>query len=186
MPRAVRLLLYTALAALMVHVVHTVFGVGGSAAHEIVDDWLYTLVLSACALICIARGVTAHQERAAWILIGSGIAAWTVGDAYWAFHLSHQQEIAYPSLADAARLLLFPMIYAGIVLLVRTRVPRFHASLWLDGAIGALAIAAVGAAILYPAIERATLGRRARRWRPTSPIRSVTCSWSGSCSGRSR
>jgi diguanylate cyclase (GGDEF)-like protein len=92
------------------------------------------------------------------MLIGAGIAAWTAGDAYWAFHLSHQQEVAYPSLADAARLMLFPMIYAGIVLLVCARVPRFHASLWLDGAIGALAIAAVGAAILYPAIERATHG----------------------------
>ena len=62
MPRAVRLLLYTALVALMVHVVHTVFGVGGLAAHEFVDDWLYTLVLAACALICIARGVTAARS----------------------------------------------------------------------------------------------------------------------------
>jgi two-component system, cell cycle response regulator len=158
MPRAVRLLLYTALAALLVHVAHTVFGAGGSGAHRFVDDWLYTLVLAACALMCVARGVTARHERAAWALIGGGIAAWTAGDAYWAFHLSHQQEIAYPSLADAVRLMLFPMVYAGILLLVRARVPRFHASLWLDGAIGALAIAAAGAAVLYPAIERATHG----------------------------
>jgi diguanylate cyclase (GGDEF)-like protein len=158
MPRAVRLLLFTALAALLVHVGHTLFGLGGSGAHEIVDDWLYTLVLSACCLMCVARGITARGERAAWMFIGSGIAAWTVGDAYWSYHLSHQQEIAYPSLADAARLLLFPATYAGIALLVRARVPRFHASLWLDGAIGALAIAAAGAAVLYPAIERATQG----------------------------
>ena len=54
--------------------------------------------------------------------------------------------------------MLFPAAYAGIALLVRARVPRFHASLWLDGAIGALAIAAVGAAILYRAIERTTQG----------------------------
>ena len=43
-------------------------------------------------------------------------------------------------------------------LLVRARVPRFHASLWLDGAIGALAVSAIGAALLYPAIENATQG----------------------------
>jgi diguanylate cyclase (GGDEF)-like protein len=158
MPRAVRLLLYTALAALLVHVAHTVADLGGAGAHGVVDEWLYTLVLVVCALMCVARGFSIREERAAWILIGGGIAAWTAGDAYWAFHLSDQQEIAYPSLADAARLLLFPMVYAGIVLLVRARVPRFHASLWLDGAIGALAIAAVGAAILYPAIEGATHG----------------------------
>ena len=158
MPRAVRLLLYTALAALLVHVAHTLLGLGGAGAHGIVDDWLYTGVLAACSLMCLARGMTAHGERAAWTLIGCALAAWTVGDAYWSFHLTHQEVIAYPSLADAARLLLFPAAYAGIVLLVRARVPRFHASLWLDGAIGALAIAAAGAAVLYPAIERATQG----------------------------
>ena len=158
MPRAVRLLLFTALVALLVHVAHTVFGLGGAPSHTFVDDWLYTLVLAACALMCFARGAGPRGERAAWILIGTGIAAWTAGDAYWAFHLSHQEEIAYPSLADAARLMLFPAAYAGIALLVRARVPRFHASLWLDGAIGALAIAAVGAAIMYRAIERTTQG----------------------------
>ena len=105
-----------------------------------------------------ARACVDRRERAAWILIGAGLAAWTAGDAFWSFHLSGLEEIRYPSLADAAHLLLFPAIYAGIVLLVRARVPRFHASLWLDGAIGALAIAAVGAALMYPAIDNATQG----------------------------
>ena len=41
---------------------------------------------------------------------------------------------------------------------MRARVPKFHASLWLDGAMGALAIAAVGAALMYPAIDNATEG----------------------------
>ena len=79
MPRAVRLLLFTALAALLVHVAHTVFGAGGAPSHKFVDDWLYTLVLAACALMCFARGIGARGERAAWILIGTGIAAWAVG-----------------------------------------------------------------------------------------------------------
>ena len=157
MPRAVRLLLFTALALLPVHLAHTLTGVGGGSDGA-VDDALYTLVLVACAVLCMARALGESRERAAWLLIGAGLAAWAAGDAYWSFHLSHQQEIVYPSAADAARLLLFPAMYAGIALLVRARVPRFHASLWLDGAIGALAIAAVGAAVLYPAIERATHG----------------------------
>ena len=157
-PRAPRLLLLAALAALLVHVAHTMSDVGGAGAHPLVDDWLYTSVLAGSALLCIARGVRGPGERAAWLLIGSGLAAWTAGDAYWAFHLSNQQEIVYPSLADAARLLMFPAAYAGMILLVRARVPRFHASLWLDGAIGALAISALAAAVLYPAIERATRG----------------------------
>jgi diguanylate cyclase (GGDEF)-like protein len=157
-PQAVRLLLFAALAALLLHVAHTMSDVGGAGAHPLVDDWLYTSVLAGSALLCIARGIRGPGERAAWLLIGSGLAAWTAGDAYWVFHLSNQQEIVYPSLSDAARLLMFPAAYAGMILLVRARVPRFHASLWLDGAIGALAISALTAAVLYPAIERATRG----------------------------
>ena len=154
-PRVVRLLLYTALAALALHALHTVFGVGRQVVD---DDWLYSAVLGACAGICVARGIIAKGERAAWILIGAAIGAWAAGDAYWSFHLADLETVEYPSLADAMRLLMFPAAYAGIVLLVRARVPKFHASLWLDGAIGALAVAAVGAALMYPAIERATQG----------------------------
>ena len=156
-PRVVRLLLYAVLGAMAAHAAHSVFGAGGDA-HGVFDDWLYTVALGACALICIARGVLDRRERAAWILIGVGLAAWTAGDAFWSFHLSRMEEISYPSLTDAAHLLLFPATYAGIVLLVRARVPKFHASLWLDGAMGALAIAAVGAALMYPAIDNATEG----------------------------
>jgi len=158
MPRAVRLLLYTALAALLLHVAHTVFGVAGSGSSRLVDDWLYTLVLVACALMCIARGVGSREERVAWIFIGIGLLCWAAGDAYWSFHLSAQEEVRYPSLTDALHLLMFPAAYAGIALLVKARVPRFHASLWLDGAIGALAIAAAAAAVLYPVVETATHG----------------------------
>jgi two-component system, cell cycle response regulator len=153
MPRAVRLLLFAALAALLVHAVHTAFDVGANA-HTAIDDWLYTVVLGACVLICLARAFSGRGERLAWALIGAGLAAWTAGDAYATFHLADRPEVGYTALADAVRLLMFPALYAGIVLLVRARVPRFHASLWLDGAIGALAIAAIGAAVLYPAIDR--------------------------------
>ncbi len=157
-PRVVRLLLYAVLAAVAAHAAYAVFGVGGDSAHRVFGDWLHTGVLAACALICIARGVAEPRERAAWILIGAGLLAWTAGDAYWSFHLSGLEEIRYPSLTDAAHLLLFPATCAGIVLLVRARVSKIHASLWLDGAIGTLAIAAVGTALMYPAIDNATQG----------------------------
>jgi two-component system, cell cycle response regulator len=157
-PRVVGVLLYAALAAVGVHAIHTAFGIGGEGTHAVFDDWLYIAALATCATLCIARGVADRRERAAWILIGAGLAAWTAGDAYWSFHLAGLDQIRYPSVADAAHLLLFPAAYAGIALLVRARVPKFHASLWLDGAMGALAIAAVGAALMYRAIDNATEG----------------------------
>ena len=140
------------------HTAHTVFGAGGDTVDHLFGDWIYTAALAACGLICLLRGVLDGRERVAWILIGLGLGAWAAGDALWTFYLSHQEEISYPSAADALHLLLFPATYAGIVLLVRARVPRFHASLWLDGAMGALAIGAVGAALMYAAIDHATEG----------------------------
>jgi hypothetical protein len=43
-----------------------------------------------------------------------------------------------------------------VIALARGRVKSFQPSLWLDGAIGALAIASLGCALLYPAIRGAT------------------------------
>ena len=65
-PRAPRLLLLAALAALLIHVAHTMSDVGGAGAHPLVDDWLYTSVLAGSALLCIARGIRGPGERAAW------------------------------------------------------------------------------------------------------------------------
>jgi hypothetical protein len=53
-----------------------------------------------------------------------------------------------PSPADGFYLAFYPAAYAGLVLLVRRHVRRSPASLWLDGAIQALAVAAVATAIL--------------------------------------
>ncbi len=53
-----------------------------------------------------------------------------------------------PSLADALWLAFYPATYVAIVLLVRARVREFRASLWVDGLVGALAVAALGAALV--------------------------------------
>ncbi len=158
LPRPVGWLLYAALAGLAVHAVHTVFGVGPQG---LLEDWLYPVVLGACAGTCVARGILGEGERMAWIGIGAGIGAWAAGDAYWSLRLTDVEVIQAPTLADALRLLMFPATCAGVVLLVRARVPAFRATLWLDGAIAALAVGAVGAVLLHPAIERAAQGSAA-------------------------
>ena len=63
----------------------------------------------------------------------------------------------YPSLADLGYLLVYPFMYAGVVLLVRRQV-RFSTGAWLDGAIGGLAAAALATAVLSPALIGLTKG----------------------------
>lgn len=153
-PRAVVVALWTTLVCVTIHSAHGLLG--GSA--PLLNDWLYNGVLVSAAGICLARGVLVPSERAAWLVIGTGLASWTVGDLYWTLHLANLDTVPFPSVADAFYLVLYPALYTGIVLLVRARVPRFHRSLWLDGAIGALGTAALGSAILYPVFQSAIGG----------------------------
>jgi two-component system cell cycle response regulator len=67
----------------------------------------------------------------------------------------------YPSLADAFWLAVYPPLYAALVLLVRARTGVVRRSLWLDGVIGGLAIAAVGTAVVFQEVLRVTGGSKA-------------------------
>jgi signal transduction histidine kinase len=157
-PLGTRALLWVAFAGLVAHVLWAVFDLGGSELDSFFNDWVYNAVLVLAVAICVSRAVLVRAERAAWLAISAGLAAWAIGDIYWTVHLADLETIPYPSLADGFYLAFYPCLYAGMVLFVRARVMTFHTSQWLDGAIGALAVAAVGSALLYPAIRDATGG----------------------------
>jgi hypothetical protein len=156
LPTGVRILLCALFIGLAAHAAHSVLGLGGSGVDSFFNDWVYNAVMTGAAVTCLCRGLLIRTERVAWLTIGAGMACWSAGELYWTLHLARLETVPYPSLEDAFYLCLYPALYVGVVLLVRARVTRFHASLWLDGAIGALGIAAVGSALLYPAIEGST------------------------------
>ncbi len=151
-------LLLVVLAGLTLHALHTTTGIGGSGLDGVFNDWVYNLVGAGAAIACLLRGALVRAERAAWLAIGVGLCSWCVGDLYWTIRLSKLETVPYPSPADGFYLGMYPALYAGVVLLVRSRLSRFHASLWLDGLIGAFAVAALGTALLYPAFESAGAG----------------------------
>ena len=63
-------------------------------------------------------------------------------------------------MTDWLWLISYPVLYAGIGLLVRARTLHFERSLWLDAALAALAVAALGAAVLSAQLSRAPVARR--------------------------
>jgi two-component system, cell cycle response regulator len=122
-------------------------------------DVPYHGALFLAAAVCVARGVFRDTERVAWVLIGTSIALWTIGDLYWVFVLEELGDAApYPSVADWFWLAFYPPIYVGLVLLVRARVADFRASFALDGIIGALALASVACALVFSVVLDATGG----------------------------
>jgi len=148
-------------AGVLLHALHTVLGFGGPSVDSWFDDYLYNAVLIAAAAACLLRGVSVADERWAWLAFGTGLAFWGAGDLYWTVVLSGQSHPPYPSAADLLFLAGYPALFAGIVLLVKARVPRFGSSMWLDGGIGALAAAALGTALLHPALTELAHGTRA-------------------------
>jgi diguanylate cyclase (GGDEF)-like protein len=120
--------------------------------------WVYHGALALASLTCFARAVLMRDQRVAWIAFGLGLLSWTAGDLYWTLALSDLDRTPYPSAADAGYLAALPCFYAGIAILIKRRIGHFTTASWLDGAIGGLAAAAIGTAVLAPALVGLTEG----------------------------
>ena len=56
---------------------------------------------------------------------------------------------------------MYPPVYVGLLLLLRSRAGVVRRSVWLDGVIASLAVAAVGTAVVFQAVLEATSGSKA-------------------------
>jgi diguanylate cyclase (GGDEF)-like protein len=126
---------------------------GGLASFA--ETWVYPGLILTAGLLCLARAAHDVHERGAWVLLGAGLLSWTAGEAWYSLFLADAESPAVPSGADLLWLAFYPACYAALVLLVRSRQRKLHFSLWLDGVIGAFAVAAVGAALVFGAIVAA-------------------------------
>jgi diguanylate cyclase (GGDEF)-like protein len=122
------------------------------------DAWVYNSLLLAACGACFARAILVRAERLPWLLLSCGLLLWTIGDLYYYFFLSSSESTPVPSIADAFYLAFYPVSYIALALLLRQRMRRFEGRLWLDGVIASLAVAALGAAIVFDAVLRTTGG----------------------------
>jgi diguanylate cyclase (GGDEF)-like protein len=121
------------------------------------DLWLATAVLLVSAVITAMRAVLVPHERAAWACFAAAGGCWTAASMYFLLVVRTQNPMPSPTWADAGWLAFYPFAWCGIALLLRRHSSQIHANLWLDGLVGGLAAAAVGAVAL-PAIVTATGG----------------------------
>ncbi|HTW41287.1 MAG TPA: EAL domain-containing protein [Solirubrobacteraceae bacterium] len=127
---------------------HVTVHLGGAGHTSLWDHWLYDSVVGLSSLLCLWRA-RRGPDRLAWAAIGAAIALDWLGDLYWNNFLAASAHPPYPSWADAGWLAYYPPMYAGIMLLLRRRVPRLRASVWLDGLVGALALGSVSATVVF-------------------------------------
>jgi len=122
---------------------------------------VYNGLLLGTAALCLLRAIRVSAERLPWALLSAGMACFAAGDLYFTLVLEAREEIPYPSLADIGYLGFYPFAYAALALVARRRLPALKASLWLDGLVGALTVAAVAVALVFGALLEATDGSAA-------------------------
>src|SRR5215212_9246 len=125
------------------------------------EDYVYAALIAAAGAICLARGFAVREERAAWLTMGAGLTAWAAGEITWAIMLADDPSPPYPSVADFLYLAFYPASYTALLLLARSRTDSFRSSLWLDGGIAALTVAALIATLAFGPIVDATGGTTA-------------------------
>ena len=151
-PLFVRVTGYVLLAALVLHVLYGPGSVDFGLPDVVFEDVVYHGLLLGSAFICGTRAVLLREERLAWALIAVALLFWSAADLYYSAVLGKLDEPPFPSVSDAGWLFFYPAIWIAVVLLMRRRIREFHPSLWLDGIVAALGMAACVAALVLPPI----------------------------------
>jgi two-component system cell cycle response regulator len=137
----------------------TATGVGGPALDSLTNNWIYMAVEVAAVCVCGARCLPHHEHRRAWGFMTLALTCWSVGDLLWAVWLDNLARPPFPSPADLSYLLMYPAMYAALMLMIRSRLKHAGASQWLDGGVMALAVGAVAAALVFADVLGPTTGR---------------------------
>jgi two-component system, cell cycle response regulator len=141
---------------------HIAFWHGSEGLDNFFQDWVYCAATVGAGAMCLLRGIAVRKERVAWLVMGAGLLAWASGDITWTVLLADDPNPPYPSVSDVLYLAFYPASYASLLLVARSRAEVWRSSLWLDGAIAALTVAAVIATLAFQPIVDATSGSPAQ------------------------
>ena len=149
----------TVLAALLAVYAAVILGsLGGEAVQDAAGRWVYDAVVLGAALAVLVRSFSAPTERWAWLALGAALLFWALGQTYYSVFLYYASPAPFPSPSDALFLAFYPASFLGLVLLLRARVTHLDPFAWVDALIGALAVAAVAAALIFPPVLEALGG----------------------------
>jgi diguanylate cyclase (GGDEF)-like protein len=136
----------------------TIWTLGGASLQDGVGRWVYDAVVLGAAALVLARAALMPTERGAWLALGIGLLFWALGQTYYSVVLYYASPAPFPSPADFGFLAFYPASYLALVLLLRARVAHLERLAWVDGLIGALAVAGVAAALIFPPVLEALEG----------------------------
>jgi diguanylate cyclase (GGDEF)-like protein len=147
------------LGALLVFYAAVVVGeLGGEGLQTAAGRWVYDAIVLGAASVVLWRALSMPAERGAWLALGIGMLLWALGQTYYSVVLYYAEPAPFPSPADAGFLAFYPAAFVALALLLRARVAHLDPLAWVDALIGALAIAAAAAALVFPTVSEALGG----------------------------
>jgi len=129
-----------------------VLGFDVGPLEPVVSRWLPNVLMYGAAAACFARAALVRHERGVALGLGVALLVWTLGDTYYRIVIWNLDEVPIPSPADLGYLLFYIPAYAAIALLLQSRYQQTDRGIWIDGAIGSLAVASVAAAVVFEAV----------------------------------
>jgi signal transduction histidine kinase len=119
-------------------------GIRPTPGYQAAIDWWLNMTIDGLVILVLAlRTLIDRRDRAAWLLMTTGlVAAFAGSTAYFAYY-QYLDPIPSPSPADAGWLLFYTLLAIGLVLRLRSRARSMPFSLSLDGLIAGLTAAAL-------------------------------------------
>ncbi len=119
---------------------------GADAVGELLAAQGKLVFLGGLVLILAVRGVASRPDRASWWCFAGAVLSYFLGAAAYEFHYRDLDVQPRPSWSDVAFLGFFPLAFVAFLLLLRGRVRRLTAGMWLDVLVTGCTAAAVAAA----------------------------------------
>jgi diguanylate cyclase (GGDEF)-like protein len=153
--RLLRVSVYTVVAVVyLVFAVSTFPGVRTAPGYNVwLDGWLNNIAYLLSPVVCLLRCRHSRTFARSWKVLAAGLAVYGLGNVYWTIFVRPQDPEPFPSIADGMWLSFYAFAFVALLLIVRDIAQRLPLSLWLDGIVGGLAVAAVMAAVAGPVLS---------------------------------
>jgi diguanylate cyclase (GGDEF)-like protein len=119
----------------------------------LLDGIMNNLAYALSPAVCLLRAQKATAFRSSWKILGFGLAVYGFGNIYWTIFIRPMAKQPFPSVADGFWLSFYVFSFVALVLVIREIADRLPLSLWLDGIVGGLAVAAIASAVIGPVLK---------------------------------